>query len=308
MNAARKTIRLIGTPYLFGIRGESMGQGPIALLEDSNVPRMLEDEGISYGVSWVEADEPVGKSLQMPVGDQMSRTMRQNYILRDLVAQARADGEFPIMLSGTCSTSMGVVGGLDDPELGLIWLDGHADASTPETSASGFFEGMPVAILNGQCWKDLRESVPGFHTISSNRILSVGMHDLQANRPGPIGHVVDREYANENDGWYNALSKKMDQVSGSMRAVYLHIDTDVLDAKIAEVHEYAGDAVGGLTDSEVRDTIQLAFEKFDVRAVNFTAFNPRVDPRALSVISNLVSQAAVAASRSHTPTDGSCFE
>ena len=40
------------------------------------------------------------------------------------------------------------------PELGVIWVDAHADANTPETSPSMHYHGMPAAHLMG--WFETR--------------------------------------------------------------------------------------------------------------------------------------------------------
>ena len=43
------------------------------------------------------------------------------------------------------------------PTLGVIWVDAHADANTPDTSPSMHYHGMPAAHLMG--W--FRRRLPG---------------------------------------------------------------------------------------------------------------------------------------------------
>src|SRR5690606_28482520 len=60
------------------------------------------------------------------------------------------DGAFAIALGGDHSVSMGTVPGVAaGGELGVLWVDAHADVNTPETSPSGNVHGMPVAHLLG---------------------------------------------------------------------------------------------------------------------------------------------------------------
>lgn len=74
--------------------------------------------------------------------------------LAGLVTQAVKAGEFPLVLGGdhTCAigTWSGVTDALDAREkFGLLWIDAHMDAHTPETSLSGKLHGMPLAALLG---------------------------------------------------------------------------------------------------------------------------------------------------------------
>lgn len=275
---------LIGVPYGFGVRDYFIGNGPRALFANDELPAFLSHEGLDFNLEWVDADEPESLTLQLPEGDQMSRTLAQIYQLRELVADAKANSRFPLVSAGNCNSALGVVGGLAEENLGIVWLDAHADASTPETSVSGFFDGMPLAIINGQCYQPVRESIPGFSTIPEDRIVSVGMHDLQEGRPGPIGQVVNRARIDEAGGLKPALTEALDELSQRTDRVYLHIDTDVLDSRVAAVHKFAANVVGGFSATEVEAAIDLVFERFTVLACNLTAFDPTFDSRTLPVV------------------------
>lgn len=288
-------IALIGTPYGMGVRGFKFGSGPLALLADSELPAALSAAEIPASLEWVDADEPSGQSLQLPAGDQLARYLQQNYEIQQKVSAARSANQFPLLSSGSCTTALGVLGGLDAEDIGVIWIDAHADASTPETSVSGFLDGMPVAIINGQCWKAYRESISGFHTVPTERIISVGMHDLQPNRPGPIGRVVDRSAADAAGSWLSALNDALAELRTRTKRVYVHFDTDALDGDVAKTHEWA--AAGGLSVSELEDTLDAIFEQFEVLAINFTAFDADVDPRALPIIKQFATRAAALASK-----------
>lgn len=285
MKSTTSKVSLIGTPYGMGQRGFKFGAGPLALLAADRLPMRLAEEQVAYSLAWVDADEPSGGTIQLPEGDQLARYLQQNYVIQELVKEARSKGEFPLLSSGSCTTSLGVLGGLDDDGVGVIWIDAHADASTPETSGSGFIDGMPVAMINGRCWKAYRESIPGFHIVPEDRILSVGMHDLRPNRPGPIGRVVDRDAATQAGSWLAALTQALDELATHTDRVYVHFDTDALDARVAWVHQWA--AEGGLSPEEIKDTLGAIFERFTVLALNFTAFDPSVDERALPIIESI---------------------
>ena len=78
-------------------------------------------------------------------------------MLAKRVHEVTASGSFPLVLSGNCNATVGVIAGLagaspkEKEEVGLIWFDGHADFNTPETTTSGFLDGMGLAIAVGHC-------------------------------------------------------------------------------------------------------------------------------------------------------------
>ena len=60
----------------------------------------------------------------------------------------------------------------------MVWFDAHADFNTPETSPSGFLDGMAVAILTGRCWRSLAAQITGFEVVPESRVALVGIRDL----------------------------------------------------------------------------------------------------------------------------------
>ena len=52
---------------------------------------------------------------------------------------------------GDCAVDIAAIDYLNNayPDLQVIWIDAHMDASTPETSPSGYFHGMPVSAIMG---------------------------------------------------------------------------------------------------------------------------------------------------------------
>jgi Arginase/agmatinase/formimionoglutamate hydrolase, arginase family len=53
-------------------------------------------------------------------------------------------GDFPSSFQGNCLAAVGVIAGLG-PGTGVIWIDAHGDFNTPQTTTSGFLDGMTLA-------------------------------------------------------------------------------------------------------------------------------------------------------------------
>ena len=287
-------LTLIGVPYHLGQRGISMGRGPLVLLADAMVPNRLRGLGVDVEISWVDADDPRDDEPFVP-GDQMARHLVHNRALAQRVAEARAAHRAPLVSSGNCNSSIGVTSGLADPRLGVVWLDAHADAETPEHSADGLFDGMTVSVLAGRCWKAWREQIPGYRPIPPERIVMVGQHDRYADggwpheNLEPLGRVVDPPVIAEH-GFERALGDALDVLALQADSVYLHVDTDVIDADIAKSSLYT--AKGGLTPAQTARAIQMVSERFDVAATTFSAYDPDIDPRMLKIVPDLMEAAA----------------
>jgi arginase len=58
-------------------------------------------------------------------------------------AAARPAGHAPVLLSGNCSTTVGMLAALTTPDrrAGLVWFDAHGDFNTPKPTRRGFWTG-----------------------------------------------------------------------------------------------------------------------------------------------------------------------
>ena len=85
----------------------------------------------------------------------------------------------PLVLGGDHSIAMGTWRGVAnavDGKLGLLWIDAHLDAHTPETSHSGKLHGMPLAALLGQTGDALCE--PGA-ALAPEHVCVVGVRSFE---------------------------------------------------------------------------------------------------------------------------------
>ena len=66
------------------------------------------------------------------------------------IKELREENFFPIVIAGDHSTSAGTMAGLrlahQEDEIGVVYIDAHADFHTPYTTPSGNLHGMPLAI------------------------------------------------------------------------------------------------------------------------------------------------------------------
>ncbi len=169
------------------------------------------------------------------------------------VAQDVADGQVPVVLSGDCTTSLGVVAGVQrsgvDPV--LVWLDAHGDVQSPETSASGYLGGMPIRQLVGGADRTTPDAL-GLRTVAEADVVLVDGRDLDppeaeflagsAIRQVPVGAIPAPE-----------------------RPCYLHIDVDVADP--AELPGLLFPVPGGPPLTEIGQAVAAVLSTGNVVAI-----------------------------------------
>src|SRR4029453_5177306 len=77
---------------------------------------------------------------------------------------------------GNCGpAALGVLGGLGAADTAVVWLDAHADFNTPETSPSGFLDGMAAATAVGHCWRGLAKAFHNLEALPEEQLVQVGV-------------------------------------------------------------------------------------------------------------------------------------
>jgi arginase len=275
-------IEIFSVPYDSGFRGARMGAGPERLLE-AGLAKRLTDGGHEVSVTTIE----------LPQNSFFPENQAAFELNRRLAAAVRAAGArdaFPITLSGNCISCIGTTAGVGSSQLGAIWFDAHGDFNTPETTKSGFLDGMSLGILTGECWSSLAATVQGFKPLSEDRVMLIGARDFdRAEDRNLVSSSVTRVAA---DTVRRGLSEKLSSLRERVTNLYLHVDLDVLDPVEGNANSYA--KANGLSVAELDSAIGSIIRTFHVRAMAVTAYDPAADrdgricEAALSVIRSAV--------------------
>jgi arginase len=261
-------VSIIAVPYDSGQRATRMGRGPDALLGAGLADRLRR------GGASVTSTVVVAPTDLFP--GEIAVTLALQRQVAEHVADARRDGAFPLVLSGNCITAVGTIAGMrstGSKRPGICWFDAHADANTPETSTSGFVDGMAVAMLIGACWRPLTHSVPGFAAVPASHVVLVGTRDVDPLEEEAVRAAGIRRLA--STGLRDELPSALDALA-VCDEVYLHVDLDVLDPSEGRANGYA--VTGGLTGGMLRDAVTQVRRHCRVGAASFTAYDPACDP------------------------------
>jgi arginase len=255
-------ISLIQLPYDSGRFGERMGQGPIALIE-SGLVEHLRTLGNEVDVASVRLSEGLHSEANALVELQRLTVP----LLRDALSREAR----PIVLSGNCGpAALSAVAALNQSETATIWFDAHADFNTPETSRSGFLDGMGLAILTGRCWRRLAERFESFQPVLDSQVIQIGVREkdppeVQLLQQSAIKQIPTVALA--------GLSEALKELSTNK--VYVHVDLDVIDTSEGRANGWASG--GGLSVNQLGDALELIGRSVSIAAGAVTCYDPAVD-------------------------------
>ncbi len=216
-------IQIILVSYDSGHKNVRMGQGPESFIQHG-LTGILQTDGHVVEVERID----LGKTFPAEIG----ASFELNRTLSRRVRAAVEDGKFPIVLSGNCNSSIGTLAGVNHNERGLVWFDGHGDFNTPETTISGFLDGMALAIATGRCWRNLAAGIPGFHPLAERDVVLVGARDLDPEEKklldGSGVALVSGTFIRHTN-IVEALKPVLGALEPRVKQVHLHMDLDVLD-------------------------------------------------------------------------------
>lgn len=247
-------VDVIVVPYDSGRRGERMGRGPHRLLEAAVSPTLTR-MGVPYRTH--EIVIPDAFTAEIKTAFAVCRAVAGR------VAESRATGRFPLVLSGNCNAAVGTIAGCGCATTGVVWFDAHGEATTPDTTTSGFLDGMGVSILTGRCWRKLASSIPGFQAVPGDRIALIGARDLEPEESALLDEL--------------GVRRTLDTPPPGDGA-YLHFDLDVLDPSDAAWNQWA--PPDGMTVEAVRAAVRRTGP---IKAAGFASFDPAADSDARAV-------------------------
>lgn len=264
-------IQIIQVPYDCGYKDIRQGLAPDYFLKN-NLVQMLEDDGHQAKVTRIDAKSKF--SLEVGTAFELNR------LLSNEVKNTISAGRFPLVLAGNCNSCLGNIAGLGPDRSGVVWFDAHGEFNTPETTQSGFLDGMPLAMATGRCWKELAKTIPGFAPVKESNVILVGARDLDDEEQRQLEqsniNLIRSEGLADSailDSIESALLSLRDHVKG----IYLHIDMDAFEIGDGAANHYG--ATGGLSVELIEDAIALVKKHFIIKAATIASFDPACDTR-----------------------------
>jgi arginase len=259
-------VDIINCPYDSGRRDWRCGLGPSRILQQDAVAR-IEASGIDARV--VEIETAVSYESE---ADLVFEAQRQ---VAGAVASCRESGRLPLVLAGNCNAAVGGASGIGGARRGIVWFDAHGDFCTPETTDSGFLDGMGLAMMVGRCWRNVLSTVPGYAPVPEAATALVGGRDFDPWEAEDLARSAITELPVESirtHGVPAVFEPLLEQFARHVDEVYLHIDLDVHDPEEAPANYY--NAPDGLRASEVREAIAFIGQRIHVAGGGLSSYDP----------------------------------
>uniref|UniRef100_A0A7S4I5R3 Arginase n=1 Tax=Odontella aurita TaxID=265563 RepID=A0A7S4I5R3_9STRA len=296
-----KTVSIIGAPMTFGQPFVGTDHGPRLLREAGLLSDLstlgwrvhdcsdLDFDLLSSGVPSLPSS---GDAKRYADRARHSRIVGKGcQVLADRVEDELNKGRFPLILGGDHSVGLGSLSGIlrVRPNVGVIWVDAHADLNTPSMSESGNMHGMPVGLLMAGLEDELdRATIPGLEWLSDgdvspaprlnpDSIVYVGLRDVDRAERSALRQLNIRTFTMHDidcHGIGAVMSMALEHLlqSDPDRPLHLSYDIDAIDP----VHAPAtGTAVrGGLTYREAHYIAESVARSGALGSVEMVELNP----------------------------------
>ena len=268
-----RRIRVIGAASGLGAQDHGCADGPVAFHRSQAWHALQNHPQIDWGRTLFAHAMPGHGALERIAG--LCRG------LADEVAETLRTGAFPLVIGGDHSIAVGTWSGVArqlGAPCGLLWMDAHLDAHTPETSYSGALHGMPLACLFGQGDKRLLDlgligrQLDVAHTVVFGPRSWEPEEALRLQRLGV--RVIDHAEI-EQRGFAPCLDEALVRVKSAPAGFGITLDLDVLDPHIAP--GVGSPEPEGLSVAEVRRALRGLASDDALRALEIVEYNPDRD-------------------------------
>lgn len=277
---------LIGVPSSAGAHGPGQEKAPVALRK-AGLLGALREAGIA-----VEdlGDLPETRFQPDPANRKRQSRSRVIKVARQVAEQVATAVErelVPLVLGGDCTITLGVVSGLvrGQPDLGVVYFDGDADMTTPETTHSGIFDSMGVSHLIGEGDPEVAHLGPRFPLVPPDRITLFGFHpyEVEPNEQRLLDKSAIAQYpvTSMGDRPVERAAEALARLEERARAIVVHFDVDVMDS--AEIPLSNWPHYDALSFGDAMRCLRVFVGTPKLAALVVTELNPDHDPDGLLV-------------------------
>lgn len=273
-------IRVIGVPMDLGAdrRGVDIGASAIRYAGLNDQLRRL-----GYAVNDI-GNIVVPQPESQPIGDSHTKYLdpivRVSEDLANTVTAALQDEEFPLILGGDHSIALGSITGVArvHRDIGVIWVDAHADFNTSETTPSGNIHGMILSALVGLGHPSLTGVGGWSPKINKQTIVIVGARDLDPQEQELLRqhkiHVFTMTNIDQR-GMAEVMQEAVAIASQAKHGIHLSLDMDSLDPR--EAPGVGTPVRGGLTYREAHLAMEVIAQSGRLISMDAVEVNPILD-------------------------------
>jgi arginase len=278
-----RTIGFIGVPSSAGAHWPGQEKAP-ATLRELGILERIEDAGLH-----VDDHGDLPRVRFRPDKHQrhqqnLPAVARIASRVADCVEAALRADQVPLVLGGDCTIELGVLAGAmrsgREGELGLLYLDGHADLNTPKGSPSGILDSMGVAHMVAEegTAEELSREGPRFPLMPEEMIVLFGynpreLNDAEAETLARRLRMPRYPLEEIRGRAEEVAAQTLSKIEGRAERFLVHLDVDVIDftdCPIADVPQQGE----GLEVQEAISCLKLFVQSPRFSGLTITEINP----------------------------------
>ena len=278
-----RTYAVIGAALGWGAQIRETENGPDAIYA-SALKTKLSQWGVA--VQWENIIYPSQKakgSQLSPGAPTLPLIVEHITRLANQVAKVVDRGDFPIIVGGDHSIAIGTWSGVthalrSKENFGLLWIDAHMDAHTPETSLSHAYHGMPVASLLGYGDPQLINIADPGSKLHPRHVILYGVRSYEHAEKAFLNRLGVRVYYMKEiiqRGIDKTLTEALDYLKNNTKRFGVSIDLDAFDPM--EVPGVGSRKSYGLPVNETLKALSQLRHHSTWRGLEITEFNPNLD-------------------------------
>ena len=283
-----KPVEIVGVACGAGARNKACEAGPDAVRAGGLASR-LQMRGLS--AAWHETIRP--REAGHDDSLQVVKTVCQNLAQRTRAIVAH--GGLPVVVGGDHSCAIGTWKGVASAlrargPLGLIWIDAHMDAHTPQTTPSGALHGMPLACLLGRGDSGLTARGGGI-ALQPQYVCLIGVRSYETREAAllrQLGVRVYYMYEVTRRGLAAVMRKALAIVTAGTAGFGVTLDLDALDPRDAPGVNTP--VANGIRSQELAVALECVSSHPALVALEIAEYNPGRDRngRTAAVVTQLI--------------------
>ncbi len=277
-------VSILGAPLDLGAGRRGVDMGPSALRlaglngRLSSLGYQVEDLGNLTVAQQESTPSGAENAKYLP---QIAKTCAN---LASMVESVVSAGKFPLVLGGDHSIAVGTVSGVGHAfrqrgeNIGLLWIDAHADMNTPDSSPSGNVHGMPLACCLGRGPKELTRIFDYAPKVEGRNVVLIGIRDVdvrerQSVRESGVTAFTMRDI--DERGLRNVMEQAIALANDSTAGFHLSLDMDVVDPD--EAPGVGTPVRGGMTYREAHLAMETICDSNRMTSMELVEVNPVLD-------------------------------
>jgi len=277
---------------LWGQEYRNSGEIKVAIIKNPfGASESIMQEGLVDSLKKMGCDISINSAFSLTAEEEKYRGWAMDALksrhLACLISGYGKNELFTVGLLGSCADLPGILGGLQHMgpgqekevyhlaaniphRIGLIYFDAHADINTPETTLSGMYGGMDVALAAGLYNPRNRLITSLDPPLPPSYIVLADVRDTDPREVELIERLgVEIITTDDIRNLTANVHKQMERLSRLTDLIYIHIDMDVLAPE--EVRGHGLTAPNGPTSIELAACLELVFTYHKAAAIGIAS-------------------------------------